>query len=1073
MRFSHIFIDRPVLAAVLAILITLVGAVAYPSLPVGQYPEIAPPTVTVTATYPGASAETLADTVADPIEEQINGVDNMLYMSSQSTGDGHVTITVTFKLGTNPDTDQVLVENRVTTATPRLPPEVVNSGVVVRKASSDLLLVVHMYSPDGSLDQQYISNYVGLHVHDELLRIPGVGDISSRATRDYSMRIWIDPDRAAARNLTVEDIVAALRSHNVQVAAGAVGQPPQKSGAGAFQLNIDALGRLTSPQQFGDIIVKTDAQGRPTRVSDVARVEMGAADYTTDAYLNLQPAVAQGIQQLPGSNALKTAAAIRAEMAGLSQSFPPGLAYRIAYDPTEYVRDSISEVEKTLFAALALVVLVVMVFLQSWRAAIIPIIAIPVSLVGSFAVMAAFGFSLNSLSLFGLVLAIGIVVDDAIVVVENVERHLRAGMSPREAAHTTMDEVGGALVAIALVLCAVFVPTAFISGISGQFYKQFALTIASATVISLIVSLTLSPALAALIMRPHEAHAEQARPSWRRRPLARFGEVFNGAFDRLSSGYSDITRRLVRLVVLMLVIYAGLLALTTWRLVATPRGFIPAQDQGVLLVAASLPPGSSLNRSDAVMREVVRRSLAAPGTKAGSMYAGVDATTNTTASNAGQMYLVLNAFADRLHHHLTAAGIASDLRKRLGGITEADIKVIPPPPVRGIGTTGGFKMIVENQSGASSQQLEAVTRALAKAANQDPAISDAFVTFNTGTPRVFADIDRTKAEMLGVPDSAVFDTLQTYLGSTYVDDFNLFGRTFQVYAQADAPYRDDISRLGELRTRSATGAMVPLSALVTLKRVTGPYRVLRYNLYPSAEIQGDAKPGYSTGQAMEAMEKLAHQTLPAGFGYEWTELALQQQLAGDTGMIIFGLAVVFVFLLLAALYESVTLPLAVILIVPMCLLAAMVGVNLRGMDNNILTQIGLVVLIGLAAKNAILIVEFARQGEEEHGLDSHDAAAEAARTRLRPILMTSFAFIFGVAPLAFAVGAGAEMRQALGVAVFFGMIGVTAFGLLFTPAFYVAARAIGDRLPKPPPKPPAVPTTSGAPHYGDYMAGDE
>ena len=757
MKLSHFFIDRPVFAAVVAILITLVGGIAYPTLPIAQYPEITPPTVNVSATYPGASAETLADTVATPIEEQINGVENMLYMSSQSTGDGHLTITVTFKLGTDPNAAQVLVENRVATATPLLPAEVVASGVTVRKSSTDFLMAVHMYSPDGSLDQSYIANYFGLHVHDALLRLPGVGDIGSRAARDYSMRIWIDPDRAAARGLTTDDIVAALKAHNVQVAAGSVGQPPQNLGAGAFQLNVEALGRLTTTRQFGDIIIKTDPQGRQTRVSDVARVELGAADYTTDAFLDQKPAVAVGILQQPGSNALQTADSIISQMKELKKSFPPGLDYKIIYNPTEYVHASIDEVEKTLFEALILVVLVVMIFLQSWRAAIIPIVAIPVSLVGTFAVMAAFGFSLNNLSLFGLVLSIGIVVDDAIVVVENIERHLREGMSAREAAHLTMDEVGGALVAIALVLTAVFVPTAFISGISGQFYKQFALTIATATLISLIVSLTLSPALAALIMRAH--HQEEGEVvTWRRRPLARFGELFNHSFDNLSHGYSRLIHRLVHLVVIMLVLYAGLLLLTGWRLTATPRGFIPAQDQGNLIVAASLPPGASLNRTDVIMHDVTKRILGAPGAQAASVNSGVDPTTNTTASNGGQIFLILKPFAERLKQHLTLQGMIADLRKRVGGITGADVKVIPPPPVRGLGTLGGFKMIVEDQGGHGSRELELVTNQLAQAATHDPAISAAFPSFNTKTPRLFADIDRSKAEMLHVPDAAPCST---------------------------------------------------------------------------------------------------------------------------------------------------------------------------------------------------------------------------------------------------------------------------------------------------------------------------
>jgi hydrophobe/amphiphile efflux-1 (HAE1) family protein len=1060
MPISHFFIERPVFAAVVAILITLVGAIAFPNLPIAQYPEIAPPTVNVTASYPGASAETLADTVAAPIEEQINGVENMLYMSSQSTGDGRVTITVTFKLGTDPNQAQVLVENRVAAATSQLPPEVVASGVNVRKSSTDFLMAVHNFSPDGSLDQKYIANYVGLHIRDALLRTPGVGDIGSRAARDYAMRIWIDPDRAAARSLTVDDIVAALRAQNIQVAAGSLGQAPQASAPSAWQLNVEALGRLSTVDQFANIIVKSDAQGRVTRVADVARVELGAQDYTTNAYMNEKNAVALGILQQPGSNALQTADAVKATMVRLKKSFPPGLDYRIIYNPTEYVRASINEVAKTLFIAIGLVVLVVIIFLQSWRAALVPIVAIPVSLTGSFAVLAAFGYSLNNLSLFGLVLAIGIVVDDAIVVVENIDRHLREGATPRDAAHKTMDEVGGALVAIALVLMAVFIPTAFITGITGQFYRQFALTIASSTLISLVVSLTLSPAIAALIMR---AHHDDPRPRRGIGRLRHWGATFNEGFDRLSVAYSKLTHRVVRLVAMMLLIYGALVAVTFFDLTATPKGFIPAQDQGNLLIAISLPPGASLARTDTVVRDVARRMLAAPSVANASIYAGVDATSGTTSSSSGQIYLILKSFQERHRLGLSTKAIIEDLKRRMDPVTDADVKIIQPPAVRGIGSTGGFKMVVEDQGGHGPAALEAVVKGLAEAANHTPDVTNAFVTFSTKTPRIFADIDRTKAQTLGVPDTNVFTTLQTYLGSTFINDFNLFGHTFQVLAQADAPFRNDEARLTELQTRSRSGAMVPLGSLVTLKHTTGPYRVLRYNLFPAAEIQGDTAPGHSTGQALDTMERLASARLPAGYGFEWTELAYQERLAGNTGILIFGAAVVFVFLLLAALYESVTLPFAVILIVPMCLLAAMLGVNLRGLDNNILTQIGLVVLIGLASKNAILIVEFARQGEFEHGLERHEAAAEAARTRLRPILMTSFAFILGVVPLAFASGAGSEMRQALGVAVFFGMIGVTAFGLLFTPVFYVVFRALSERLPKAPGRTPPAPAPETPP----------
>ena len=1072
MRFSHFMIDRPVFAAVIAILITLLGAIAYPNLPAAQYPEIVPPTVNVTLSYPGASAETIAETVADPIEEQINGVEDMIYMSSQSTGDGNLQITVTFKLGTDLDKAQELVENRVDTAKPRLPQEIQSTGITVRKSSPDILLAVHMYSPDKSLDQQYVANYVTLQVQNPLLRLPGVGDVSVRAARDYSIRIWIDPDKAAARNLTVDDIVTQLRNHNVQVAAGNIGSPPFGDNPAAYQLQVQTQGRLVTPVEFADIVLKRDDQGRITRVSDVARVTLGAATYTTNAYLGLvdkngkpdtNPAAAIGILQQPGTNALQAADAVIKEMAELKKSFPPGLDYQIIYNPTQYIKDSITEVQRTLFEALILVVVVVIVFLQSWRAAIIPILAIPVSLIGTLAVMLAAGFSLNNLSLFGLVLAIGIVVDDAIVVVENVERHLEDGMSPTEAAHATMDEVGGALIAIALVLSAVFIPAAFISGISGQFYRQFALTIATATIFSLIVSLTLSPAMAALLLKPKHQHGGKRGPAWMR-PFSIGAQKFNKGFDRLSRGYSNLTRRLLRMAVLMLVIYAGLIALTVWRIGATPVGFIPSQDQGNVIMAANLPNGSSLARTDALMRKTIPLSLASKGLIGSSAYAGVDASTQTTNSASGQAYLIEDSFENRKKAHVTLKSMIADETKRLQSIAGAQIRILPPPPVRGIGTQGGVKMIIEDRSGkADYHRLEQVAQEMVDAVNQDPSVTGAYETFNTKTPRLDAQIDRVKAEYFGVNDSSVFDTLQTYLGSSYINDFNYLNHTYEVFAQADTPYRMDASEIQQLQTRTNSGAMMPLGAVINVKRITGPYRVLRYQLFPAAEVQANTPPGRSTGQTMKAMEQIAARVLPEGYHFEWTELAYQQQAAGNTAGLVFVLAVVLVFLLLAALYESVTMPLAVILIVPMCLLAAITGVNIMGLDNNILTQIGFIVLVGLAAKNAILIVEFARQGEIEHGHDRYKAATEAARTRLRPILMTSFAFILGVVPLAFASGAGAELRQALGVAVFFGMIGVTVFGLIFTPVFYTVARALGDRLPKPAKPPPEAPTTGGLP----------
>jgi hydrophobe/amphiphile efflux-1 (HAE1) family protein len=903
-------------------------------------------------------------------------------------------------------------------------------------------MVIHLSSPDGSRDQLYMSNYATLQIKDVLARLDGVGDVRVFGARDYSMRIWLDPEKIAARNLTAGDIVAALRGQNVQVAAGSLNQPPVPT-PGAFQLNIEALGRLDDPRQFNNIVVKSDPSGRVTRLRDVARVEIGAQDYSANGYLDKRPAVPLLLFQRPGSNALATADEILKTMKVLAKSFPPGLQYDVVYNPTEFIAESVNEVIKTIFEAVGLVVIVVILFLQTWRASIIPIVAIPVSLVGTFILLAAMGYSLNNLSLFGLVLAVGIVVDDAIVVVENVERNLRTGLSPRDATRRTMDEVGGALVAIALTLIAVFVPAAFISGISGQFFRQFAVTIAAATAISCFVSLTLSPALCALLFKPHDAHPSRA--SLPVRAVQGFFRGFNFVFDRLSGGYGAMTRRLVRLVVVVLVVYAGLIALTGWQFSRAPTGFIPQQDQGYLITVLQLPPGSSLSRTDAIVRQATDIILKTPGVAHAVPFSGFDAATFTNAPNAGAIFVPMLPFRERAAKGLSADVMLADLRKRLGSIQGAFSIVIPPPPVRGIGNAGGFKLYIQDRRGRGLAQLEAAVQDLAGAANQTPGLTGVFSLFNTRTPKIYADIDRAKAEMLDVPAQDVFDTLEVYVGSSFVNEFNYLGRTYRVTAQADGSFRQNLHDIANLKTRNSLGEMVPLGSVASFRDITGAYRVPRYNLYPAAELQGNTMPGYSAGYGIAKMEELASQRLPDGFGFEWTELAYQQKLAGNTGLFVFGASVVFVFLVLAAQYESWSLPLSVVLIVPMCLLAAVSGLLLRGIDINILAQVGFVVLIGLAAKNAILIVEFAKQAEET-GADRFHAAVTAASTRLRPILMTSFAFILGVVPLAIAVGAGAEMRQALGTAVFFGMLGVTFFGLIFTPVFYVAVRGVAARL---------------------------
>ncbi len=1040
MSFSHFFVDRPIFASVVSIIIMILGGIAYFSLPVAQYPEVAPSTVVVRAQYPGADAQTIAETVATPLEQEINGVEDMLYMSSYSTGDGTMSLTITFKLGTDLNQAQVLVQNRVAIATPRLPEEVRRLGVTTLKSSPDLMMVVHMLSPDNSYDQLYVSNYARTRVRDVLLRLEGVGDLIIFGEREYSLRVWLDPDKLSAYSLTAGDVVRSLQEQNVQVSGGALGTQPAPTDS-AFQLIVTTQGRFESARQFASVIVKSGDSGRLVRLRDVARVELGARDYVTNSYLSGKPAVALGILQRPNTNALAAADAIIQTMADLKNDFPPGLDYQIVYNPTEFIEESVNEVYKTLFEAAALVALVVLIFLQSWRTALIPIIAIPVSLIGTFAVMAALGYSLNMLTLFGLVLAIGIVVDDAIVVVENVERNIGRGMTPREAAHRTMDEVGTAIIAISLVLTAVFIPTAFIPGISGRFYQQFAITIAASTLISAFNSLTLSPALAARLLKPHTlVHS--------RSPLTRGGEWlssrFNTGFDRLSGGYAQTVGVVGRRKFIMLAVYVGLLAGTVYISNAVPRGFIPSLDQGYAIVVIQLPDGASLSRTDAVVQRASKIIQATPGVMDAVAFAGFSGATFTNASNAAAIFAPFRPFEERLEKGISQNMIIGQLFGQLQSIEEAFIIAIPPPPVRGIGNSGGFKIQLQERLDAGMERVLAAAYEIMGRASQTPELTGVFTTFSTSSPQIYLEIDRAKARMLDVPISNIFETLQVNLGTAYVNDFNAFGRVYQVRAQADQKFRTERADILRLKVRSANGALIPLGTLVEIRDVTGPNLVQRYNLYTSVPIQGNAAPGVSSAQALDKMEALAREILPQGTSFEWTELAFQERQTGNFALYIFALSVLFVFLVLAAQYESWSLPLAIILIVPMSILSALLGVAIRGQDNNILTQIGLIVLIGLAAKNAILIVEFARQ-EESGGKTPIEAAVEACRLRLRPILMTSFAFIFGVLPLMIATGPGAEMRQALGTAVFFGMLGVTFFGLFLTPVFYVALRGLGAR----------------------------
>ncbi len=1046
MRFTHFFIDRPIFATVLSTLITLIGGIAYYALPVSEYPDVALPTVVVNATYAGATAETIAETVATPIEQEINGVENMLYMESSSTATGTMTLNITFAQGTDLDQAQVLVQNRVAIAEPRLPAEVRQVGVTTRKSSPDLLLVVNLISPDNSRDSLYISNYANLRIKDVLARLDGVGDVTVFGSREYSMRVWLDMDKVASLDLTAGDVVAALREQNVQVASGVIGQPPLDD-PGAFQFNVSSQGRLETPEEFGQIVVKAGDEGRLVRVRDLARIELGAVDYTSNSYLDDANSVGLGIFQRPGSNALSTADSIIGTMEELSVDFPPGLEHRIIYNPTDYVADSIDQVYHTLFEAAILVVLTVFLFLQNWRSVAVPLVAIPVSLVGTFAAMEAIGFSLNSLSLFGLVLAIGIVVDDAIVVVENVERLIGEGYSPKEAAHRTMDEVGSALIAMTLVLVAVFLPTAFLSGITGQFYRQFALTIAVSTVISAVVSLTLSPAMCSIFLKPEDASPTRIDRLFR----FVFGWLFRG-FNRVlnfvNRFYTGSVGRILRVSAIALFIYVGLLGMTWLAFNRVPGGFIPAQDRGYLIVSLELPAAASLDRTDTVTKRVRDIALETPGIAHAVSIVGFSGATRSNASNAAAVFVILDDFDKRVDEGNDADSILANLRGSVGQVNEAIGLVIPPPPVPGIGTGGGFKMQVQDYRGSGGAALQQVAGSIVAEANRHPGLAQVYTSYRADTPQLYTDIDRTKVRMMNVPMTNVFETLQIYLGSIYVNDFNFLGRTFRVTAQAESEFRDEPEDIMRLRTRSASGDIVPLGSVVDVRRIRAPDRVVRYNLFPAADVSGSTTPGFSSGQALTVMEDIAEENLPPGYGFEWTDLAYQQVNEGTSSVVIFSICVLFAFLALSAQYESWLLPLAVILIVPMSILCALAGVWFRGMDNNVLTQIGFVVLVALACKNAILIVEFAKQLEDQ-GRDRFEAAVEACRLRLRPILMTAFAFILGVVPLLIATGAGSEMRRALGTAVFSGMLGVTLFGLFLTPVFYVVLRRFSPDQRRP------------------------
>ncbi len=1036
-NFPHFFVDRPIFAIVISVLMLIVGTLALFKLPLSEYPPVTPPTVQVSTSFPGANPQVIAETVSSPLEQEINGVENMLYMNSQTATDGRMVLTVTFKQGTDPNLAEIQVQNRVSRALPRLPPEVQRIGVITQKVSPDILMVVHLQSKNKYHDYLYVSNYANLNVRDELSRLPGVGSVVAWGG-EYAMRVWIDPKKIAYRGLTANDVVKTIREQNVQVAASSVGQQPHASAA--FQLTVNTLGRLTTPEQFGEIILKTGENGQVTYLKDVARIEMGADAYSLRSLLDGKPAVALQIFQSPGANALDVSTAVHRSMEKMQKNFPQGMEYKIAYDPTIFVRASLKSVIITLLEAIALVVIVVIVFLQTWRASIIPLVAVPVSLVGTFALMHYFGFTLNTLTLFGLVLSIGIVVDDAIVVVENVERHIVGGEAPKEAARKAMTEVTGPILAITAVLSAVFIPSAFLTGLQGEFYRQFALTIAISTILSAINSLTLSPALAGILLKPHGDTTKRDRLSrlieflfgW-------FFKRFNRFFDKASDGYVWSVRKGVRMSAIILFLYAGFLALTWLGFNKVPNGFVPAQDKYYLVGIAQLPTGASLDRTEAVVKKMTQIALDEPGVESVVAFPGLSVNGPVNIPNSALMFAMLDPFEQRQDPSLSANAIAGKLMGKFSQIPDGFVGIFPPPPVPGLGSTGGFKLQIEDRSGHGFNALAQVQAQIMAKAAQAPELVGMLASFQANAPQLEVDIDRVKAKSQGVALNEIFETLQVNMGSIYVNDFNRFGRTYKVIVQADAPFRMQSQDLEQLKVRNSAGEMIPLSTFVNITRSSGPDRVMHYNSFRSADISGSPAPGYSSGQAADAIEKIVKETLPQGMTYEWTDLTYQEKMAGNTALYIFPLTVILAFLILAAQYNSWSMPFAVLLIAPMALLSAIVGVWLSGSDNNIFTQIGFVVLVGLAAKNAILIVEFARTKEEE-GLDPFEAVLEAARLRLRPILMTSIAFIAGVIPLVLATGAGAEMRHAMGIAVFSGMLGVTIFGLLFTPVFYVVIR---------------------------------